>query len=197
MSNRIALERAAAVCRVPDDLPSGWDHNEAGTCDPRDASRDFDPNDLTMRREERVATAPMSEVEQHEPIEGPSLRVAAANVSTPVETFPPPLAPDPYARQQVSRRDLLNRAPDTDPYTEWYVAQRRESGRSLSSHRNAAVRPMYPAETSFVPSAAAASSSTDEVAVVRRFLEDAGVLRSDEPMITRTEILHFVKGRMS
>ena len=67
----------------------------------------------------------MSEVEQLEPIEDPSLRASSANVSTPVDTFPPQLVPDPYVRQQVSRGDLLNRVPDTDPYAECYAAQRR------------------------------------------------------------------------
>ena len=76
MSERIALERAAAVRQVPDDLPSGWDHNEAGPLDLRDASRDFDPNDLTLCREERVAPAPMSEAVEPERIEGPSFRAA-------------------------------------------------------------------------------------------------------------------------
>ena len=115
---RIAFEHAEAVHLVPNDLPSGWDHNEAGPRDPRYASRDFDPNDLTLHREDRMNPAAMLEVEQHGPIEGPSSTAAPANVSMPVETYPPQLAPDPYARQQVSRSDLLNRAPVTDLYAE-------------------------------------------------------------------------------
>ena len=55
---------------------------------------------------------------------------------------------------------------------------------------------MSPAAPPFVPSAAAVGSAIDEVAFVRRFLEDAGVLRSDEPAMSRTEMLYFVKGRM-
>ena len=55
---------------------------------------------------------------------------------------------------------------------------------------------MSPAATPFVPSAAAVDNNDDEVAVGRRFLEDAGVLRSDEPWMTRTEMLYFVKDCM-
>ena len=72
VSVRIALERPAAVRQVPDDLPSSWEHNEAGSRDPRDVSRDFDPNDLTRPREDRVTPATMSEVEQPEHIQDPS-----------------------------------------------------------------------------------------------------------------------------
>ena len=128
VSERIALERAAAVRQIPDDLPSGWEHNEAGPRDPRDASRHFDPNDLTRRREDGVTPAPMSEVVHPELIEAPSSRASPVNASTPVETFPPQLAPDPYARQQVSRSNLRTHAPDT----EWYAAQRREAVGSSS-----------------------------------------------------------------
>ena len=113
VSKRIALERAAAVLQVPDDFPSGWEHNEAGPRDPMDASRDFDPNDLTQRREDGVAPVPIQEVEQTEPIEAPSARAASVNASTPVETFPPQLAPDPHVLQQMSRSDFRTRAPDT------------------------------------------------------------------------------------
>ena len=62
----------------------------------------------------------------------------------------------------------------------------------LSPQRVPYLRTVVP----FVPSTAAVGSGTDEVAVVRRFLEDACVLRSDEPMMTRTDMLYFVKGRM-
>ena len=143
-----------------------------------------------------MAPVPVPEVEQPEPIETPSSRAAPVNASTPVETFPPQPAPDPYVRQQVSRCDFRTRAPDTDPYLAWYAAQRREAVGSSSSHRNVAARAMSPAAAPFVPSAAAVDSVIDEVAYVRRFLEDAGVLRSDEPAMSRTEMLYFVKGRM-
>ena len=47
---------------------------------------------------------------------------------------------------------------------------------------------MSPDATPFVTLAAAAGSSTDEVVVERCFLEDAGVIRSDESIMTRTEM---------
>ena len=55
---------------------------------------------------------------------------------------------------------------------------------------------MSPTANPFLPSTAAVNNSNDEVAVVRRFLEDTSVPRSDEPVMTRTEMLYFVKGRM-
>ena len=55
---------------------------------------------------------------------------------------------------------------------------------------------MDPAASPFVPSAAAVGNKNDEVSVVRRFLEDAGLLSSDECVMTRTEMLYFVKGLM-
>ena len=89
------------------------------------------------------------------------------------------------------------RAPVTDPYEDWYASQRRRAVGSSSSHRNTAAQPMNPAASPFVPSAAAVGNKNDEVSVVRRFLEDAGLLSSDECVMTRTEMLYFVKGRMS
>ena len=55
---------------------------------------------------------------------------------------------------------------------------------------------MSPAVRPFVTSAATVGNNNDEVAVVCRFLEDAGVLRRDEPVMTRTEMHYFFSGRM-
>ena len=122
------------------------------------------------------------------------------NASTSVEAFPPQLAPDPYVRQQVSRRDFRTRAPDTDTYIEWYAAQRREAGGSSSSHRNVAARAMSPAAAPFVPSAAAVGSGIDEVAFVRRFQVDAAAFRllDDEPTASlRCAAYHLTYGSVS
>ena len=87
--------------QVPDDIHSGWDHNEAGPRDPRDASADYDPNELTLCRDDMMTPAPSSEVVQLEPIEGPSTGSAPIDVPIPVETYPSQLPPDPYARHPV------------------------------------------------------------------------------------------------
>ena len=135
---------------------------------------------------------------QPEPIEGPSTRAATVYVPIPFEKYPPQLPPDPYDRQPVSNSDLLpsQRAPVTDPYADWYAEQLRATVGSSSSNHNSAAQMVSPAETPFVASAVAVDNNNDEVAVVCRFLEDAGFILSDELMMTRTEMLYFVKDPM-
>ena len=87
-----------AVRQVPDVLHSGWDHNEDGRHDRRDASAYYDLNDLTLCRDDRMTLASMSEVVQPEPVEVHSTRDAPIDAPIPVETYPTELPPDSYAR---------------------------------------------------------------------------------------------------
>jgi len=113
VSREVAENRAAAVRVTPDNIPSGWEHNE-DTDDrpPRDASRDFDPSLPTPRQ----------------------------GGEYPVQSYPEAVP-----------------------------------------------------QSGVVPGP---SDGPNEGAVIRAFLEDAGVLSVDDPIMTRNEMLFFVRGRM-
>ena len=116
----------------------------------------------------------------------------------PVETYPPQLPPDQYARRpaNLSGQVPSQHAPATDLHSNFYAAQGIAAGGSSWSNPHPAVPMVSPAATPFIHSAAAVDKNNDEVAVVLRFLEDAGVISSDEPTMTRMEMLYFVKGQM-
>ena len=118
-----------------------------------------------------------------------------------VEKYPPQLPPDPYARQPARPESLSGklpsqRAPATHPCADRYAAQRRATFDSSSRNHHAVVPLVSPAATPFVPSAAAVDNDNNEFSVVRLFLEDTEVIRSDELTMAHTELLYFVKGRM-
>ena len=88
--------------------------------------------------------------------------------------------------------DAIRSSPTVVDYSNFSAVPRPIRSQRLSPQRAPYLLTVVP----FVPSTAAVGSGADEVAVVRRFLEDACVLRSDEPMMTRTYMLYFVKGWM-
>jgi len=67
---------------------------------------------------------------------------------------------------------------------------------NLVAQRDVRAWPDYSAEVPQPAPVAGPSDDPDGTRAVRDFLEEAGVLTVDDPIMTRSEMLFFVRGRM-
>jgi len=116
---------------------------------------------------------------------------------------------DPWQRVKVSREVALNRAaaarvvPDDLP-SGWDHVEADDDRPPRDAFRDfdpnvppREVTPYYPVvEAPAAAPTTAASDVADAVVTIRRFLEEANILSVDDPVMTRNEMLFFVRGRM-